>query len=520
MTIGRPTRDYDPALPDAPTIVHAFVETVRRVPDRDAIICGGRRITYRQYHAAVAGYAHRLAALGVAGGRVALLVPNGIEVAVAAMAGLAARAQVVPLNANFPPRALAPLLADVDATVLVCTSGTEALGRAVAAEVGVPHVDVFGPGGLAIEDWTEGRPAGEDPALPEPLPRPEDPSLIFFTGGTTGIPKGADHVHANDMAHARAANTVWPLERDADTVLMVAPNFHIWGFCYAVVSPVYLGATVDYLPEYKPAVVLEHFEEHRVTVFAGGPAALYVGLMANERFATTDFSSLRLCLAGGSPCPEALLARWEAETGCPIMEGWGMSEGAPINCNPIDGPRKAGSVGPVLPRTEIDIVDIETGTEVLPVGEAGEVRVRGPQFITGYRNRPEENAQSFRDGWLYTGDVGRFDEDGYLYLVDRKKEMILVGGYNVYPREIDEVLTSHPAVMEAAAVGVPDDFRGETVKACIALNPGADAGEDELLAYCAERLVKYKLPTIFEFHVELPKTGPGKIDKLVLKGKR
>jgi len=516
MAIGRPTRDYDPSLPDAPTVVHAFADTVRRVPDRDAIICGERRLTYRQYFAAVAGYASRLGARGVAGERVALLMPNSIEVAVAALAGMAARAQIALLNASFPPKALAPLLADVEATVLVCSAGTEALGRAVAAEVGVPHVDVFGSGGLSLEAWTE----DPEPALPEPLPSPEDRSLIFFTGGTTGIPKGADHVHANDMAYARAANTVWPLERDEDVVLMVAPNFHIWGFCYAVVTPVFLGATVDYLPAYQPELILRRFVESRVTVFAGGPAALYVGLMANEHFAATDFSNLRLCLAGGSPCPEALLARWEAATGCPIMEGWGMSEGSPINLNPLDGPRKAGSVGPMLPRTEIDIVDLETGAEVLPQGATGEVRVRGPQFITGYRNRPEENAQSFRDGWLYTGDVGRFDEDGYLYLVDRKKEMILVGGYNVYPREIDEVLQRHPAVMEAAAVGIPDDFRGETVKACIALNPGASAGEEELLAHCREHLVKYKLPTVFEFHAALPKTGPGKIDKLKLKGER
>jgi long-chain acyl-CoA synthetase len=516
MDIGRPTRDYDPDLPDGPTIVHAFAATARRVPDRDAVLSGDRKITYREYFAAAAGYAHTLSERGVAGGRVALLMPNSIELCVAAMAGMAARAQVAPLNFNFPAKALAPLLADVDPTVLVCTAETEALARAVAEEVGVAHVDVFGPDGLSIETWMN----DANPALPEPLPSPEDPSLIFFTGGTTGIPKGADHVHANEMAYARAANTVWPLLLDRDIVLMVAPNFHIWGFCYATITPVFLGATVDYLPAYQPDVILKHFEENRITVFAGGPAALYVGLLANENASTTDYSSLRLCLAGGSPCSEALHARWEEVTGCPILEGWGMSEGSPINLNPLDGPRKPGTVGPMLPRTEIDIVDLETGTKVLPQGERGEVRVRGPQFIKGYRNRPQENAESFRDGWFYTGDIGQFDEDGYLSLVDRKKEMILVGGYNVYPREIDEVLQRHPAVMEAAAVGIPDEFRGETVKACIALNPGAQASEEELLAYCREHLVKYKLPTVFEFHKELPKTGPAKIDKLKLKGLR
>ena len=498
------------------TIVHAFAETAQRVPDRTALICGDRRIDYRQYHAAVAAYARRLATRGVAGKRVALLMPNGIEVAVAAMAVMAARAQVVPLNANYPPAALAPLLTDVAATMLVCTSETEELGRTVAAEVGIGHVDVFGPGGLAVDDWID----KPDPALPEPLPGPDDRSVLFFTGGTTGTPKGASHTHRNDMAYARAVQTAWPLEPDADIVLMAAPNFHTWGFSNVVITPVLAGATVDYLVRYQPGVVLEHFERERITVFAGGPAALYVGLMAHERFRTTDFSSLRMCLAGGSPCPEALHTRWEAATGCPILEGWGMSEGAPINCNPVDGVRKPGSVGLPAPLTEIDIVDLDTGEQVLAQGEVGEVRVRGPQFVTGYVDRPEESARTFRDGWLYTGDIGRIDEDGYLWLVDRKKEMILVGGYNVYPREIDEVLQRHPAVMEVAVVGIPDEFRGETVKACVALDPGAEVSADELISHCRERLVGYKVPTVIEFFDELPKTGPGKIDKLRLKGRR
>jgi long-chain acyl-CoA synthetase len=516
MAIGRPTRDYDPALPKAPTIVHALADSARRVPDNDAIICGERKLSYRQYLAAVAGYARTLAERGIAGGRVALLIPNSIEVAVAALAGMAARAQVAPLNFNFPPKALAPLLADVEATVVACVPETEELTRAVAKEVGVPYVDVFGPDGFAVERWMNDATL----TLPEPLPSPQDHSLIFFTGGTTGIPKGADHTHANDMAFCRGSNTIWGVGIDRARILNVAPNFHVWGFCHTAVSPVFIGAAVDIVPAFKPEIVLRRFEEQRITTFAGGPAALYVGLRAHENFKKTDFSRLEYCLAGGSPCSIDLLEGWEAETGGPILEGWGMSEGAPINCNPIEGIRKPGTVGIAVPRTEIDVVDLETGTKVLPPGERGEVRVRGPQFIAGYRNRPEDNALTFRGGWLYTGDIGVYDEDGYLSLVDRKKEMILVGGYNVYPREIDEILQRHPAVMEAAAVGIPDDFRGETVKACIALNPGARVSEEELLAYCREHLVKYKLPTVFEFHDVLPKTGPAKIDKLKLKGLR
>jgi len=516
MQIGRPTYDYDPALPDHPTIIHSLAETAARVPDRTAIIAGDRSITFAQYLRAVAGYAATLAERGVAGGRVVLLMGNGIEVAVASLAAMAAGAQAAPMNAMFPAKALVPLVKDVDPTVIVCDAMTAELARGVAKEAGVGHVDVFAPDALSIEAWID----DASLTLPQPMPGPDDRSLLFFTGGTTGLPKAADHIHANEMAYCKAANTVWPVKRDEDVILMVAPNFHIWGFCYSAVTPVYLGATVDFLPAYVPEVILKRFEENKVTVFAGGPAALYVGLMANENFATTDFSSLRLCLAGGSPCPEALLERWEAATGCAMLEGWGMSEGSPINMNPVDGVRKAGSVGPMLPRTEADIVDLETGTKVLPQGERGEIRLRGPQFITGYRNRPEDNKETFRDGWLYTGDIGRFDEDGYLYLVDRKKEMILVGGYNVYPREVDEVLNAHPAVMEAATIGVPDAFRGEAVKACVALKPRAEATAEELIAHCQEHLVKYKVPAEVEFFDALPKTGPAKIDKLKLKGLR
>jgi len=387
MQPGRPTIDYDPALPDYPTIIHGLAETAARVPDRTAIIAGDRSITFAQYYRAVAGYAAMLVERGVAGGRVALLMGNCIEIAVASLAAMAAGAQAAPMNAMFPPPALVPLLKDVDPTVVVGDAMTAEMARGVAREAGVPHFDAFAPDALSIDAWTD----DASLTLPEPMPSAEDRSLLFFTGGTTGMPKAADHIHANEMAYARAANTVWPLRRDEDVVLMVAPNFHIWGYCYSVVTPVYLGATVDFLPAYQPDVVLNRFEENKVTVFAGGPAALYVGLLANENFAKTDFSNLRLCLAGGSPCPETMLARWEAATGCAILEGWGMSEGSPINLNPLHGVRKPGSVGLMLPRTEIDIVDLETGSEVLPQGERGEIRVRGPQFITGYRNRPEEN---------------------------------------------------------------------------------------------------------------------------------
>jgi long-chain acyl-CoA synthetase len=350
-----------------------------------------------------------------------------------------------------------------------------------------------------------------------PLPAPEDPSLIFFTGGTTGVPKGASHIHRNEMAFCYETAAIWPFPLDTTRMLNVAPLFHVWGFCFTLVFPLYLRAFMDLMPAYKPALVLEEFEKRRITVFNGGPAALYMGLRANENYKTTDFSAMEICLSGGAPCPEELLRGWETETGCVILEGWGMSEGAPIHSNPLNGPRKIRSVGVTPPHTQAEVVDLETGTRVLPTGEAGEIRIRGAQYVSGYRNRPEENAQSFRDGWFYTGDIGYYDEDGYMFLVDRKKEMCIVGGYNVYPREVDELLFKHPAIAEAATIGVPDSFSGEAIKACVVLKPGAALDEEGLKEYCRKSLVKYKVPTQVEFLDALPKTGAGKIDKLTLK---
>jgi len=266
--------------------------------------------------------------------------------------------------------------------------------------------------------------------------------------------------------------------------------------------------------------VLEQLERHKVTVFLGGPAAIYNGLLAAERFPKTDLSALKLCFSGGSACAEDLLKRWKQATGCTLIEGYGMSEGAPISGNPITGLQKLRSVGPAGPGTEIDIVDADTGTKHMPRGQAGEIRLRGPQFMDGYRNRPEDNAQALRNGWLYTGDIGYLDEDDYLFIVDRKKELINVGGQKVYPRELDELLFSHPAVREAATVGVPDQFLGEAVKVVVALRDGAKLTADELLAYCRTNLVKYKWPKHIAFVDALPKTGAGKIDKLKLRGLR
>jgi long-chain acyl-CoA synthetase len=242
-----------------------------------------------------------------------------------------------------------------------------------------------------------------------------------------------------------------------------------------------------------------------------------MGLLASPLIKDADLGALKYCLSGGAPCPEELHRQWLARTGCPLLEGWGMTEGAPFCLNPYDDLRKILSVGNPVPETEVEIVDLETGERVLPLGEAGEVRVRGPQIMLDYRNNPAETSQTLRDGWLYTGDIGYVDADGFLFLVDRKKDMIIVGGYNVYPREIDEVLFSHPKIREAATVGKRDERLGEVVVAFVVLQANQKMGEEEFFAYCKENMVKYKRPVEVHFIDALPRTGTNKINRIALR---
>ena len=509
-SVAHPTA-APPSYPKYPTIIHALARAAELKPHAPGIACKERELTYGAYARTVAALAHEFALLGVAHERISFMMNNGLEACVGLLAGMAAGAQVSPLNPNFTDPELEPLLRDVEPRLLVCDTAASAKARALAQRLGIAQVVELGEGGITIDALL---------AIPRrelPLPRPEDLSALFFTGGTTGIPKGANQTHVNLMAFCDAIVALWPFPLDEERILNVAPLFHVWGFCFTLVAPIYIRAFMDIMPAYKPALVLDEFQKRKISVFAGGPAALYLGLRANENFTKTDFSSLKICLSGGAPCPEELLRSWEKDTGCVLLEGWGMSEGAPINSNPLYGVRKIGSVGLVHPNTEVQVVDLETGETVMPVGERGEIRVRGAQFTNGYRNRPEENARAIRNGWLYTGDIGYYDADGYLFLVDRKKEMIILGGYNVYPREVDELLFKHPAILEAATVGVPDSFSGEAVKSFVVLRPGASLSVDELQDYCRKSLVKYKVPTRVEFVDALPRSGVGKINKLELK---
>ena len=501
-------------LPHHVSLVHMFAAAVAAQPGRIAVVCGDDEITYAQMQSGVVGLANHLCTLGAQGGRVVVMMANSVAMDIALMAVLAAQAQAAPVNPFFTDEEIAPLLALSEPTVFICDAVSTDKARRAAAAKGIQHVVEIGDAGLSLKSWygqTE-LTIGE-----QHLPQADATALLVFTGGTTGVPKGVEHTHAALMHSQVMHATIWPLEYGAETFLNVAPMFHVWGLVYATWMPIYAQSTLIIIPKYEPDVVVAALGRHHVTVFAGGPAPIYLGLLDSPLLATTDCSHLKYCLSGGAPCPDDLHRRWPQLTGCVIFEGYGMSEGAPI-CNMAVGITvKARSVGPPVPNTEVRIVDLETGSHELPSGDAGEICVRGPQFTHGYLKRPEESAQLVRDGWLYTGDIGYLDEDNYLFIVDRKKEMVIVGGYNVYPRQVDDMLFEHPKIKEAATVGKSHDRLGEVLVAFVVLQDGIAMDEVEFFDYCKTTMVKYKRPVEVTFVDALPRTGARKIDKKLLR---
>ncbi|MEP7353800.1 MAG: AMP-binding protein [Acidobacteriota bacterium] len=491
-----------------------FWHAVESKPERTAVIFQDRSITYRDFGRATNGLAALLGALGIPAGPILLMMPNSIEMDVALMAVISASRQVAPMNPFYTVSEVCKVLDGFEVQAIICDHTVRAKADAVAQKIGVAHVITLGEAGESLSQWTSQASLGTRPAK---LPQADDLALSIFTGGSTGVPKGVDHTHRGLMWGLIQHVSVWPIPFGEGVFLNVAPMFHIWGLGYATWVPIFTAGTLVMMPKYDPDEVVKALAEHRVTIFAGGPAPIYMGLMTSPLFGKVDLSALKYCPSGGAPCPEDLHREWLKATGCPLLEGWGMSEGAPFCLNHYDGQRKLLSVGNPVPNTEIEIVDLETGTRVLPMGEAGEVRARGPQMMIGYHNKPEETAIALRDGFMYTGDIGYVDQDGFLFLVDRKKEMVIVGGYNVYPREIDETLFNHPSIREAATVGKRDNRLGEVVVAFVVRKSGTELDEETFFAYCKENLVKYKRPVEVTFIDALPRTGTNKIDRLKLR---
>jgi len=351
---------------------------------------------------------------------------------------------------------------------------------------------------------------------------PDDVARLQYTGGTTGVPKGC--VLTNKMIFSQAIRTAtWTsggfklIPFDEVRTLCAIPLNHIYGFNANVNVCLYTGGTIVLVPQPTPDNLLEAIKRHKPTLFASVPAMI-IGLNNHPDIANSDITSVKGIFCGSAPLPVETLKEFERLTGGRILEGYGLSETVNIlTVNPVFTMRKYGSCGIPWPDTDLVVVDVETGTKVMPRGEMGELIARGPQVITEYWQNPEETANAIRDGWFYTGDIVTMDEDGFVYIVDRKKDMILCSGFNVYPREVDEVLFAHPKVLEACAVGVPDPKRGETVKAFVVPKPGETLTAEEIIAHCRQNLVAYKVPTIVEFIDAIPRTSVGKPDRKALK---
>ncbi len=341
----------------------------------------------------------------------------------------------------------------------------------------------------------------------------DDVALLQYTGGTTGVAKGAMLTHANITSNVRQIVAWFPNTVQGEEVLLAAlPFFHIFGFTTCMMWAHKIAAALVLAPNPRdiPALI-GNIDKHKVTLFPAVPA-MFNAINEHPGIDKMDMSSIKSCFSGSAPLPIAVLQRFEELTGCRIVEGFGLTESSPVtHGNPMQGVRKIGSIGIPFPGTDMKIVDAETGKTEMAPGDEGELILKGPQVMKGYWNRPDETDRVLRDGWLYTGDLAAQDEDGYCVIVGRKKDMIIASGYNIYPDEIDRQLMAHPAVLEACTIGIPDPKRGESIKSFVVLRPGATATKDELRDYLLENLARYKVPRIFEFRTELPKSSMMKL---------
>jgi len=351
-----------------------------------------------------------------------------------------------------------------------------------------------------------------------PVDPKEDVACLQYTGGTTGLPKGAVLTHYNLVANTLQA-TEWltDTKRADETVLGVLPFFHVYGMTVSLNFSVSQALTLIVVPKFHIKEVLSLIQRYKISIFPGVPL-MYQAIVSYRKVDKYDLSSVRVCISGAAPLSYRVKERFESMTGARLVEGYGLSEASPVtHCNPIYGLNKPGSIGIPFPSTSAKIVDIERGEMELEPGKAGELVVKGPQVMKGYWNKDEETARILRDGWLYTGDIARMDEDGYFYIIDRKKDMIIVKGFNVYPKEVEDILLSHPAVKDAACIGVPSEETGEAVKAYIVPKENTEVSEDSIIEFCKENLAGYKVPSEIEFVSKIPRSFIGKLLRRVLR---
>jgi long-chain acyl-CoA synthetase len=495
------------------TLCAMFDHAVATAPDKVALRHLDVALTYREVGRAVAALARRLAPIVSPGEVVALVLPNSIEFHIAYFAALKALAAPALLNPLYPAVQLSPLLREASPRAVVCAPATRDMVAGFADDLGIPGL-------ICLGQETAIRELVAQPEAPLGLrtATPTDPGALLFSGGTTGLPKAVEQTHGRLVTAVRCMQHIWPTRTDGEVFLPIAPFTHIYGFLQGVLVPLSArGETV--IPErFQPEHIVELLAHYRVTFFGGGPPAIYAGVLAARNLSSADLAALRVCPAGGAPFPVELMERWRRATGLEIYDGYGMTEMTPISGTSAASGVRPGSVGKPVPGADVQVVDLQTGLRVLPPGQKGEIRVRGPQMMTGYRKQPEETAQTIRDGFIYTGDIGYLDEDGFLFIIDRNKDVVFVKGFNVFPREVEEAIHIHQSVGMVGVVGVPDPRTGgERLVAFVVPRTGERVDAAEISAHCTSRLVGYKCPTEVRVIGQLPVTGAKKLDRMALR---
>jgi long-chain acyl-CoA synthetase len=517
-----------------------LTNAAKEFPNKSAIHFMGKEMSYETLHEHACKLASYLQKLGLEkGDRVAMMLPNCPQAVVSYYGILLAGGVVVPTNPLYTEREIEYQMKDSGAKAIITLDILFPRVSKVFTQTNLEHIIV-----TAIKDYlpfpknliypfiqkkqygitVSVKHEGCHHLLTEIIKQSnkeiksfsvdfeEDLAIIQYTGGTTGAPKGVMLTHRNLVSNAAMSNAwLYKCKRGEEIILAIIPFFHVYGMTAVMILSVMQGQKMVLLPKFDSEQTLKTIEKQRPTLFPGAPT-IYIGLLNHPDLSKYDLSSIDSCISGSAPLPVEVQEKFEEITGGKLVEGYGLTESSPVTHSNFlwDRPRIKGSIGVPWPDTDAVILSFETG-DPLPPGEIGEIAVKGPQVMKGYWNKPEETDQVLRDGWLLTGDLGYMNEEGYFFVVDRKKDMIIAGGFNIYPREIEEVMYEHPSVQEVVVVGVPDPYRGETVKAYIVLKESATTTEEELNSFARKHLASYKVPRMYEFRSELPKTAVGKI---------
>jgi long-chain acyl-CoA synthetase len=519
-------------------VARLLIDSAAKFPRHPALYFLGKTISYEQLLEASYRFAGVLKGLGVKKDeRVAIMLPNCPSAIIAYFGALMHGAIVVQTNPLYVERELEHQLRDSGAVIMVTLDLLFERVSKVKSRTNLRHTivtsikdylpfpkNVLYPVkmkkdgvkldvtyGDHVHSFKKLLAAASPTPVCEEVNAKEDVALLQYTGGTTGFAKGVMLTHYNLVANTyQNRNWCYKSELGKERFLGALPCFHVFGLTVLLNQAVLVAGMLILIPRFEIEVILQSIAKLKPTIFPGAPT-MYIALINHKKIRDYDLSSINVCVSGSAPLPIEVEQRFEELSHGRLIEGYGLTESSPVtHANPIWGTRKIGTIGTPFPDTDAKVVDSETGEEVA-VGEIGEMVVKGPQVMKGYWNREEDTMRTLRDGWLYTGDMARMDEDGFFSIVDRKKDLIIAGGFNIYPREIEEVLFEHPAIKEACVAGVPDEYRGETVKAFIVLKDGAKLTAPELESWCRERLAAYKVPRKVEFRESLPKTMVGKV---------